>query len=249
MLRVWAHHYVQMGEFIQTVRGFFVDGKLNPDKSDLYRFQIGNMLVECRKLNLGTSTDLLQSRLDKLPQTLGEFEMLADAMQSELSRELFCYVPSHLARYYDSAEILTERARGCFPKASAELVEAGTALAAGLSTAAVFHAMRAAEIGTRTLANDLEVAFPDKALEFAELQQILGQIDLKIWALSQLPRTEGRARDQEFYSAAASQFRYFKDGWRVRAAHAREGFTELEAKRAIDHACDFFDTLSERLAE
>ena len=60
----------------------------------------------------------------------------------------------------------------------------------------------------------------------AEWQQILDQIERKIREISQHPKTLQKDADQKFYSEAASQFRYFKDGWRVRAAHARESFTE-----------------------
>jgi hypothetical protein len=104
--------------------------------------------------------------------------------------------------------------------ASKELVWAGNALACGLYTATVFHSMRAAEIGVRVLGKELGVEFPDKPLELAEWQSILDNCDSKIGAMKQLPRGTEKDDKLNFYSQAAVQFRYFKDAWRVRVAHA-----------------------------
>ena len=248
MLRVWAHDYIRIGRWAEAIRKLLSDENLGPEHEHLYKMHMNQILQICLQNNLRVSADLIGMQTG-VPRTAGEFEILISAVDSELSRQLFCYIPVHLAKYYDSPDIMTERARDSFPKAYAELKEAGTAFAAGLNTAAVFHAMRAAELGTRILARDLGVSFPDKPLEFAELQPILDQIDSKVKGLSQGPKSKARADNQEFYSAAASQFRYFKDGWRVRAAHAREGFTETEAQRVLDHVRDFFDTLSGQLSE
>ena len=109
--------------------------------------------------------------------------------------------------------------------------------------------MRAAEIGLRVLANDLNVSFSDRPLELAQWQPIIDQMDAKIRGMGQKPAGLAKEADLKFYSEAASQFRYFKDGWRVRAAHARETFTEAAAKRVLDHVCDFFSSLSDRLSE
>jgi cytochrome P450 len=136
-----------------------------------------------------------------------------------------------------------------FPLAAKELVSAGNAFAAGLPTSCVFHSMRAAEIGVRVLAKALGVTFPDKPIELAEWQNILDQADSKIVAKKNLPR--GSAKDEElnFYSQAAVQFRYFKDAWRIRVAHARETYEDYQARRIFDHTLEFFETLSARLKE
>jgi hypothetical protein len=52
-----------------------------------------------------------------------------------------------------------------------------------------------------------------------------------------------------FYSQAAVQFRYFKDAWRIRVAHARETYEEPAATRVFNHTLEFFETLSTRLQE
>jgi hypothetical protein len=50
--------------------------------------------------------------------------------------------------------------------------------------------------------------------------------------------------DLLFFNEAADQFSFFKDGWRIRVAHARATYTEPQAKEAIDHVRSFSETLA-----
>jgi hypothetical protein len=109
--------------------------------------------------------------------------------------------------------------------------------------------MRAAEIGVRVLGAALGVSFPDKPLELAEWQNILDQADSKIIAMKNLPRGTHKDEELNFYSQSAVQFRYFKDAWRVRVAHARETYEESAALQVFTHTLEFFDTLAIRLKE
>jgi hypothetical protein len=162
---------------------------------------------------------------------------------------LFLYVPDNLAKFYDDEGILSEATRLAFPSPYRELKESGNCIACDMWTASVFHAMRAAEIGVRVMGNALGVAFPDKPLDQAEWHQILGQADSKIKAIGERPKSAQRDEDQAFFSAAAVQSRYFKDGWRVRVAHGRATYGEAEAIKLLGHVRDFFETLAGRLAE
>jgi hypothetical protein len=109
--------------------------------------------------------------------------------------------------------------------------------------------MRAAEIGMRALGATLAVSFPDKPLELAEWQNILDQADSKILAMQRLPKGTHKDEELKFYSQAAVQFRYFKDAWRVRVAHARETYDETAATRVFNHTLEFFEILATRLKE
>ena len=64
-----------------------------------------------------------------------------------------------------------------------------------------------------------------------------------------LPRGTYKDEELKFYSQAAVQFRYFKDAWRVRVAHARETYEESPAIQVFTHTLEFFDTLATRLKE
>jgi hypothetical protein len=205
------------------------------------------MNAVCEALSLKTSLDVVKTRLANPPKTRAEFEILVDMVRSELKGKLFLFVPEHRSKYYDL--ILQSTVTTAFPLASNELVEAGNCLAAGLFTACVFHSMRAAEIGVRVLGTELGVTFPEKPIELAEWQNILDQADSKIVEMRNLKR--GPVKDQKlhFFSQAAVQFRYFKDAWRVRVAHARESYDERRAISIFTHTLEFFDFIAAELSE
>lgn len=126
---------------------------------------------------------------------------------------------------------------------------AANCLAAGFNTASVFHSMRAAEIGVRTLGTDLKIVLP-KPIELSDWQEILNAMVAPIKAIENSPRsTPNREEDLQFYSEAAAQFRFFKSAWRVQVAHARETYEENEAIKVFDHTLNFFLTLAKRLNE
>jgi hypothetical protein len=108
--------------------------------------------------------------------------------------------------------------------------------------------MRAAEIGVRALGTELGVTF-SFGIELAEWHNIPDQVESKIRDLKNLPRSPQKDADLEFYSQAAAQFRYFKDGWRVRVAHARATYDEEQAREVVDHVRSFFETIAKRLKE
>jgi hypothetical protein len=87
------------------------------------------------------------------------------------------------------------------------------------------------------------VSCPDKPLELAEWQNIPDQADSKIVAMKALPRGTHKDDKLNFYSQVAAQFRYFKDAWRVRVAHARETYEESLALKVFNHTLEFFETL------
>jgi hypothetical protein len=251
MLKVHALEFFKLGERSSTTRSdiFFGKGRIN-----LHDFQkkdvqeaIAALADLSEKIGLTTSLTLLKARENNLPETRREWEILVDAVRAELENNLFLFVPQHRAKYYEM--ILQSAVATTFPMASKELVAAGNSLAVGLYTASVFHAMRAAEIGVRALAVPLNVSFPDKPLELAEWQNILDQADSKIVAMKALPRGTHKDDELNFYSQAAVQFRYFKDAWRVRVAHARETYDESPALKVFNHTLEFFDTLAIRLKE
>lgn len=251
MLRVEALEFFNLGadtmKIAQTVFYGGRGGSLYPHQKDEIKESVLALADLCRRIGLPTSLELLKERETDPPQNSREWDILVSAVRSELKINLFLFVPPHRAKYYDLS--LRNTVTHAFPTASTELVAAGNSLAVGLYTACVFHSMRAAEIGVRALGATLNVTFPNKPLELAEWQSILDQADSKIVAMKNLPGGTHKDEELKFYSQAAVQFRYFKDGWRVRVAHARETYEESPAVKIFDHTTEFFDTLATRLKE
>jgi hypothetical protein len=258
MLKIPAEMYFDLGMNAQDARTMFMHleseikkGNVVVPFSDQDKNEIRRTLALLRQLcgamELKVSFNLLSMYQIEIPETERELDILIHAVKAELRSIEFLFVPSHLAKYYEvtfQSFITTS-----FPLASKELVWAGNALACQLYTACVFHSMRAAEIGVRVLGNELGVAFPDKPLELAEWQNILDQCDSIVVKMKEMPRGTQKDEKLGFYSQAAVQFRYFKDAWRVRVAHARETYEEKAAIRIFDHTLEFFETLATRLKE
>jgi hypothetical protein len=259
MMRVYAHHYLDIGEHAQNIKIVFGDAEgvfenrvrrnLHADEVRHVKEGLEKLLLHCDGLDLPISSSLIKSRLEDMPQSSREFDILVSAVYAELKTKLFLFIRPHLAKFYDNHDVLTHRATLAFPNCRNELWDASNSLTSGLWTAAVFHAMRAAEIGVRVLAADLGVSFPDKTIEQAEWATLVDQAEAKIKAIAQRQKTAEREKEQHFYSTAAAQFRYFKDGWRVRVAHAKASYSEDQAIKIFEHTRDFFETLSERLKE
>jgi hypothetical protein len=266
MLRVYVQKYLALGEQIYNARiasmiaseGRYVssDPKRREEEEkekENMRESLKQNLVSleefCSELNLPVSLNLISGKIDNLPKTMAEVDLLTQAIWAELESKLFLFVPSHVASYYEFDDIITDAAKLAFPSAYAELREAGNCLAVGLSTACVFHSMRAAEIGVHVLGKSLGVSFPNHPIDLAEWQNILDQADSKIVAKKNLSKGTQKDEELNFYSQAAIQFRYFKDAWRVRVAHARAVYSEGQAKEVIDHVRSFFDALAVRLSE
>jgi hypothetical protein len=258
---VSAAEYVELGIFIQSaVEIFWISESSEPGKSgrpledsekeDLTD-ALKRMLHECEKLQLYTSSALISSRLAYLPKTLGEFELLRDAVQFEMTAKLFLFVPQHIAKYYEWGEIVNEKVTEAFPNSYQKIRAAGSCLASGLPTACVFHSMRAAELGLKALGSEYEIAIKSgKEIALAEWREILDGLNATVQKIENLPNsTIDKDVRLQFCSEAAAEFRFFKNGWRIRAAHARATYDEAQAIEVIDHVRSFFEFLATRLKE
>jgi hypothetical protein len=117
--------------------------------------------------------------------------------------------------------------------------------ALGHNNASVFLMMRVLEKGLKALATDV-----GKTFDRQQWHNIIDEIESAISDLQKtLPR--GVARDERlmFLSAAAKEFRYFKDGWRNYVAHGRADYDSPQALSVINHVHDFMNHLAGTLRE
>jgi hypothetical protein len=108
--------------------------------------------------------------------------------------------------------------------------------------------MRAAETGVRALGTAMEISL-SHPIELADQQAILNAVQGKLSDIGKRPRSVERDADLEFFAQAAAQLQFFKDGWRVRLAHARATYNEAQAREVIDHVRAFFEIAAARLKE
>lgn len=253
MIKFSLHELMNVAAWMTSISTNFYMASQTPENplkeheiQDLVR-QLKELQKHCRNFELPVSAEAIERALSDLPKNDREIEMLMGVVESEIKSRLFIFVPAERARYFQSSSLLSDNATRAFPKASWELVQAGNCYAASLDTACVFHSMRAAEIGVRCLGTALGVSFPNYPIELAEWQNILEQVESKIAAMKAMPRGQIKDEQLKFYSQAAVQFRYFKDAWRVRVAHARETFDGSQALQVLEHTRDFFESLAARI--
>jgi HEPN domain-containing protein len=209
--------------------------------------------AHCAKLNLPISEALWSKAIQNPPQSHRELELLIDAVNAEIKSQLFFFIPSYRAKYYDwklikKLESSVFPGINLFPDTSKELIRASKCYTKGEYTACVFHSMRAAEIGLRALATHLEVEFP-YSITLVEWQNIIEKIEKLIKAKAQLPKGEAKDEELKFYSEAASQFRYLKDAYRIFVAHARASYDEEEALSIMQRVGEFIVSLATKLKE
>lgn len=258
MLEQNAAEYLQLGAKMLQATGVFrslqghskghaPQGQALPDKQKGQLRELLDAIHQiCVELDLPVSTELVSDARENLPEGERELNVIFLAVVTELKKQIFLFIPSHRAKYFGSPT--PDAVAEAFPAASQEIAVAGNCLAVGHFTASVFHAMRAAEIGVRVMGASLGVTF-SYPLELAEWGKIVGEIEPKLEPLKAGPRSAQRDADLKFYSEAAAQFRHFNNGWRIRVSHARENYTEDQARTVIDHVRSFFETLATRLKE
>ena len=226
---------------------------LDPGKKAEFVKFIAELSGLAQELSLPVSQTLLIAARDDPPRTGREFALLLLSVRREMHEKLFIYIPAERAAFWEWDDVMSEDAKSVFADAYVELREAANCYAAERYTATVFHSMRAAEIGLRDLGRDLGVQFPDKPIELAEWQNIIEQIEAKIKnkvnsSAIDAKQAQIRDADRKFYSEVAAQFRYFKDGWRIRVAHSRETYTGSQALTVLSHAREFFEDLAKHQA-
>ena len=165
MLRENATDFMKLGQVLYDLRLHSIGThtpndqksgirKLVPVAVDEVQTKLRKILAIARRLNLQTSIGILERQIqfaDSCPQTEREINIIRDIFESELSSRKCLFITSHLDKYYENESIVNDAVLLAFPTASEEMRNAGTCLAVSMHTASVFHSMRAAEIGLRSM--------------------------------------------------------------------------------------------------
>lgn len=259
MLQVYAHEFFQLGARCSDAEAVFhmVQGErdagnreaaLTDEEKDSLRDNLTAIHKICRQLSLPVSENMIGAAIKALPETAQALDFVLRAVMVELKARLFLCLEPDRAPFWESGKHVSDDAVKAFPGASAEIRLAENAFAAGLDTACVFHAMRSAEVSLHAFAKTLGVTFPvDISLQ--QMQPILEQVHSKINALKALPKSQQKDEDLRFYSEAAAQLWYFKDGWRIRVMHGRAQYDKAQALSVLTHARELINALSLRLSE
>jgi HEPN domain-containing protein len=188
----------------------------------------------------------LSKAINDLPQSDRELDILIDIVKEEIKSKMFLFIPSQWAKYYEwhlPGELIVY-----FPNASKEMNRAGRCYAKGEFTACVFHSMRAAELCLRALASHLNVTFPFP-IDLADWHNLITNIESVIKKIDQQPKSTIKNEEMKFCSAAASQFRYFKEAYRKHVMHVRETYNEEEVLSIMERTAEFLKGLAGKITD
>jgi len=206
--------------------------------------ELQRLSKHCSQLSLSTSEKLIARAIEDVPTTSRELEIYLEAVDIELKQRLFFFVPPH------RLSTITASSRRPGWRAAAYIRRVGARwqlLCVWRIHACIFHAMRAAEICLRLTAESLpNVQLPP---DIPGWHLIIEKIESEIRDMKQLPKTQSRDEDLEFYSAGAAQFRYFKEAWRTTYPTQKKSYDEETARVVFGGVRDFVSTLPARLKE
>lgn len=211
-------------------------------------------ISECNEAEMFVTGKALEPILDFFdydPNKAGTYK------QMQLPTLLYC------ARYAMNAEMetcgqffLVERAKqhfiddpaafgdgvaSAFPSAALDIHEASNCLAFDCWTASVFHTMKVLELGLQSLAMKLNVP-----CDRPNWGTMIDQIEKAIENARAERADADRKEKLEFYSRAATHFRYLKDAWRNHVMHVRRtSYNERQATNIFNHASDFMGELAD----
>jgi hypothetical protein len=213
------------------------------------------------------STFQFQSAIERLPRVRraihfdptiarfqSELDYLANEILGELNAKTFLYVADDRKAYILSLQpLFGNKVYANFPSARFDIGDAGKCLAVELNTAAVFHLMRVAEIGLRTLAWDRRVKVLQKnreiPLDLATWEEIIRELEKAETAIQGFKKTHAREAQFEFYHGAMMEFKRFKNVFRNRVMHTREEYDRDQAHSVFTHVRDFMKILAGKIAE
>lgn len=181
---------------------------------------------------------------------VAELKNASDALMSDLFSRKVIRIDTEFTDFAENDLLFGQRVNDGFPSAIPDIKESGNCLAAGNTTAAVFHLMRVAEYGLRALAQDRRIKIPkNKPLDLATWDEIIKQLETAEDAIRSFPRTEAREAQLVFYHGALMEFKRFKNKFRNRIMHTRVSYDKDQAKSAFAHVKDFMTILSSHISE
>ena len=153
-----------------------------------------------------------------------EMNILMEAFEDDTKfLYLYAYPKLKVARFI---KFRTEwaLALSSFKSIEKDVEEATDLYGLGRNTACVFHSMRVLEKGLKALARATGVKY-----ERQQWYNVLNEIEAAIRKMQGLPNTPAKLDDLRFYSEAAKEFFYFKDGWRNYVSHGGDAYDEHQA--------------------
>lgn len=177
-----------------------------------------------------------------------EIKSTLQVIEDELWQHKFYHYPQDKAALVLSLRANWDRTIRAFPLTHGEVHAAVDCYALGHNTASVFHSMRVAEHGLRSLAKERKVRLAkNKPVEWGTWHDIIKALDDEIKVIG--GKKAGVAKDAalEFYSGARAELNGFKDEYRNLVMHVRSTYDEHRALRALTNVNTFMERLAAKI--
>lgn len=168
-------------------------------------------------------------------------ENLKNRIQDEYEDFLFLWIEE--IDLYQKDDLFGEQVGERFKGASFDIKEAGSCYAVGRYTACVYHLMRVAEFGLKSIGK--RVGFSD---DRAMWEPILGFINAEL-SRNREKMSDLFKGDIEFLSGIATHMHVVNLAWRRRVAHVERTYTQEEAKQIFDSTRNLMQHIAKKLSE
>jgi len=147
----------------------------------------------------------------------------------ELAQHAYKHVPSGLPEFYEQLHLFGERVSEKFPKARADIKEAGSCYTLERPTACVFHLMRGIEAAVQQLGRKIGVTVTPQMT----WRKITGDMDAKIRTLPD--RTPRQKELKDRWAEARANLNHVGQVWRNNTMHpAVDHYSMAQAKEILD---------------
>jgi hypothetical protein len=173
-------------------------------------------------------------------------KVLRETIEGELRFRRFAFVTKEKGKILDAVRHDWSTVLSQFPTADNDIMEAIRCYALERNTACIFHLMRVAEFGMRSLARERKVKLPkNKMVEWAQWQEIIKALADSADAIFQQWKA-GPVKDRAlgFYRGAIAELTGFKDEYRNHVMHSRTSYNEAEAASVMIKVREFMCRLS-----
>jgi hypothetical protein len=187
-------------------------------------------------------------------ELLNELTVLRQAVESDLEKHTFAFVPPEKAKVLNRIEEWKPIGEAV-PESQTDIHDAIECYALEQNTASVFHLMRTVEWGLRAFCYHLgfknvrsTIKKTGKVevtpIEYSTWEGILSQLRGRITdKLNRVRRGVRKQQLQEFYNSAVSEVEAFKDAWRNHVMHTRRVYTAEDAQAIMAHVKRFMSLL------
>lgn len=228
------------------------------------RKTLDRTIPEIKRLGMGRVVRSLEDTLKEVttqdltaPALAVHARTAEKAVTDELDGRKFLYVEPRFTAYVDQERLFGDEVYDNFKSARGDIREAGNCLAAGCGTGAVFHLMRASEVGMRVLAKDRRTqGYIDGKLDSQQWGLVIGDLEKKIGGMDKLsaalwPSDAVRQSQIRFYHVALMSVRGFNSAFRRHVSHAHDGafYNDEEAAAVLSYVEPFMRELATRLDE